>query len=770
MQVFLAPLFYRKTNVLASSANLSLSLANIYTTLQNFPAVSSTTTNILPNAPIDDLLHASYKHYQHRHLKKALNNAQIAFDFASKAHRTEESIRAALLVAQIYNTNGKYLGDESFYPKAIMFIQEAEIRLSPIDQPLLTFSTALTRGKIEQNAMRLEQSNLFLEKALQIATREQFNNEKILALTALSQCAILNNDFGKALYYSEKALDTLEHKDEKLLAEIYNQFGQIYIKKQEYSKSLEYSQYLLAISRKLKDVEKEITALNNIAIVSGVKTNYKIAIQYFLEALNKSKAIEYRHNIAHCLINIGTIYAHLYNYEEALERYQIVLKKYHDILDNNTKVIIYNNVGNIHYTNNDPTAAQSFFIKAHALALRCNYREMIAHSLAQLSRTKTALGEYDDALKIAQEAQEIIEELDTPNGKQINLINLGDIYYQQQQPQKAIQLLLEGLEIAVQLKDHASEIRAYQLLALLYQQLEDYKQAFFYQLKYSTRKEEFGKIQDNRRFLDFEIKYAIKEKQKEIEQLTKENEFQALLLSKGDQISRQNEELIAMNEELRQFAYVASHDLKEPLRMIGSYTQLIQRLYRNQIDEESETYFNFITEGVGRMNNLLDALLQYATVGRSEENERTINLNDIIEICKVNLRVLLAETDAVIHFDNLPTIVSTQSLLLQLMQNLLSNAIKFRRPEVRPQIHIRSQETTEQYIISVQDNGIGIGKEYLERIFVIFQRLHARSKYKGTGIGLSICQKIVKRLGGNIWVESEVGTGSTFYFSIQKNA
>ncbi|MEL7020037.1 MAG: ATP-binding protein, partial [Bacteroidota bacterium] len=445
-----------------------------------------------------------------------------------------------------------------------------------------------------------------------------------------------------------------------------------------------------------------------------------------------------------------------------------VLEKYDDILDNNTKVIIYNNVGNIYYNNKKPEEAQAFFIQAHQLAQSCNYREMVAHAMAQLGRTKTALKEYDEALQIAQEAQTIIAQLDTPIGKQINLINLGDIYYQKQQPQRAIGLLQEGLEIAIQLKDHVNELRAYQLLALLYQQLQDYKQAFFYQFKYSTRKEEFTEIEDSRRFLDFEIQHSIKEKQKEIEQLTKENEYQALLLNKSDQINQQNEELIAMNEELRQFAYVASHDLKEPLRMIGSYTQLIQRLYRSKLDEESGTYFNFISEGVERMNNLLDALLQYATIGRSDEEERAIDLNDVVEICKVHLRVLLAETDAVIYVHKLPTVVSTQSLLIQLVQNLLSNAIKFRRPDVRPEVHIRAKETPEQYIISVEDNGIGIDKEYLERIFVIFQRLHARTKYKGTGIGLSICQKIAKRLGGAISVSSKVGEGSTFSFTIPK--
>lgn len=730
--------------------------------------VNSNQDLILASAPIDNLLNSSSKHYQKRRLKKALNNAQIAYDFATKADRKADSIRAALLLAQIYNTNGKYLGDTNFFPKAIKYIHETATAPETILTPSIRFQVELISGQIQQNLEQFQLANEHFQQALAIAEEEKVITEKVLALTALSQLYILLNQFSKALEYTEEALDILNEKDDKLLAEIYSQFGQIYIKKQEYSKSLEYSQYLLVISKRLKDTEKEITALNNIAIVSGVKTNYKIAIQYFLEALNKSKAIGYRHNIAHCLINIGTIYAHLYNYEEALDRYQIVLTKYQDILDDNTRVIIYNNVGNIHYTNEQPEDAKAYFTQAYDLAQQCNYQEMVAHSLAQLSRTETALGDFDNALKTAQEARIIIDKLGTLNGRQINLINLGDIYFREESYQEALNLTQEGLEVAIQLKDHTSEIRGYQLLALIFEKLGKYKLAFEYQLKYSQRKEEFAKIQNNKRFLHFEIKYAIKEKQKEIEQLTKENEFQSILLSKSDQIARQNEELLQMNEELRQFAYVASHDLKEPLRMIGSYTQLINRLYASKLDGDSDVYFNFITEGVARMNNLLDALLKYATIGHSEEEEKEINLNDVVEICKVNLRVLLAETETDIQIGELPTVYSTYSLLTQLIQNLLSNAIKFRQPDQKSVIKIQATENLEEHIISVNDNGIGISEEYLERIFVIFQRLHARTKYQGTGIGLSICQKIVKRLGGRIWVESVVDEGSTFYFSLPK--
>ncbi|HHS95161.1 MAG TPA: GHKL domain-containing protein, partial [Phaeodactylibacter sp.] len=319
---------------------------------------------------------------------------------------------------------------------------------------------------------------------------------------------------------------------------------------------------------------------------------------------------------------------------------------------------------------------------------------------------------------------------------------------------------------AKMMKDDASERRGYKLLSKLYLKQKDFEQALKYQNIYSQAREQFYKEMRNRQSIDLEIKYAIKEKQQEIERLRTENKYKDLLLEQKDQLAKQNEELIQVNEELRQFAYAASHDLKEPLRMISSYTQLIYKRHHEQFDEHSAMYFDFVNDGVKRMNNLLDGLLKYATVGKSDEDTTEVNLNNAVELAIINLRVRIQETHAIIDCKNLPTIRSVKSLWIQLFQNLISNAIKFRKPDMTPQISIRHQTADEQLIISISDNGIGIKEEFKERIFDIFQRLHSKDSFEGAGIGLAICQKIMKRFGGTIRVESEMGQGATFYLTL----
>jgi two-component system, chemotaxis family, sensor kinase Cph1 len=283
---------------------------------------------------------------------------------------------------------------------------------------------------------------------------------------------------------------------------------------------------------------------------------------------------------------------------------------------------------------------------------------------------------------------------------------------------------------------------------------------------YSEAREHFYKEMRNRQSIDLEIKYAIKEKQKEIESLRTENQYKDLLLEQKDQLAKQNTQLMQVNEELRQFAYAASHDLKEPLRMIGSYTQLIHKKYEPQVDETSASYFQYVSEGVKRMNNLLDGLLKYATIGKSEEDMEEVDLKQAAELAIINLRISISESHAIIEMGTLPTIRSVKSLWIQLFQNLISNAIKFRKPDMVPKVSIGYQYTDRELIVSVKDNGIGIQEEYSDRIFIIFQRLHSRDAFEGTGIGLAICQKIMKRLDGRIWVESVPGEGAVFYCGV----
>lgn len=233
-----------------------------------------------------------------------------------------------------------------------------------------------------------------------------------------------------------------------------------------------------------------------------------------------------------------------------------------------------------------------------------------------------------------------------------------------------------------------------------------------------------------------------------------------------ENILHKTEELKRSNAELEQFAYVASHDLQEPLRMITSYVQLLDKRYRNKLDDDAVDFINFAVDGADRMQKLIYSLLEYSRINRVKPFEY-VDLDETLADIKDDLELVIKESGAEIGSDKLPVVFGDKVLLGQLCQNLIGNAIKFRGADPL-KITISCKEAEHEYLFSVKDNGIGIQKEYREKIFVIFQRLHTREKYPGTGIGLAICKKIVERHKGRIWVESEPGKGSEFLFTIKK--
>jgi two-component system, chemotaxis family, sensor kinase Cph1 len=231
------------------------------------------------------------------------------------------------------------------------------------------------------------------------------------------------------------------------------------------------------------------------------------------------------------------------------------------------------------------------------------------------------------------------------------------------------------------------------------------------------------------------------------------------------------EELRRSNTELEQFAYVASHDLQEPLRMVASYTQLLARRYEGKLDADADEFIGYAVDGANRMQRLINDLLTYSRVGTRGGDLEPTDSREVFEAARANLRRAIEEAGARVALEGeLPTVMGDHTQLVQLFQNLLANAIKFKGEGEAPEVRVGAQRLSSsgvEWHFWVADNGIGMDARYTERIFRIFQRLHAKEEYGGTGIGLAVCKKIVERHGGRIWVDSEVGEGTTFHFTLR---
>jgi len=253
-----------------------------------------------------------------------------------------------------------------------------------------------------------------------------------------------------------------------------------------------------------------------------------------------------------------------------------------------------------------------------------------------------------------------------------------------------------------------------------------------------------------------------------VQDITKRKKDEELLRLSENSLEKKNQELIAKNKELEQFAYVASHDLQEPLKTTSSFVDLLLRRYKGSLDTQADQYLHYISKASERMQKLIKDLLDYSLIGSKKQIQK-VDCNKIIEEVTESLHCCIKDSKAVIRYSPLPTIDGYHSEIRDLFQHLMSNALKFRKKDVTPLIRIGALDGDDNWQFFIQDNGIGIDEQFKERIFVIFQRLHNRNEYEGSGIGLSHCRKIVELHNGKIWLESTVAEGTTFYFTISKN-
>ncbi len=519
------------------------------------------------------------------------------------------------------------------------------------------------------------------------------------------------------------------------------------------------------------------------------RSDHQLASEFFFKALNLRKEIEDHVGLARSYNNIGNIYFQQKNYRDALSYYQTSLNIRRDIKDSIGLIYSYNNIADVFVKQKKHKNAVSQYNKALTIAIEKKYTDGEAFINSNLGAFQLQMKAYQPAYLYFENAYALYQKSNNKNGIAQNLNFMSNILIEQKNDfPKAISFAKKSLEIAKEIQATQIKATAYSNLSKANALLNNFKDAYVYEQLFRSSQMEIFDEKSRRAVIEIQSKYENVVQKNEL--LVKEQEIMAKNNSIGlififiiflsiffiyskwryqeeayAVLSQKNQALINSNEALERFAYVSSHDLKEPLRSIGSFSTLLKRRYFNLLDEDGRDYVNFIVKGVDQMYHLLDDLLEYSKIIHKKDVPlKSVNLNHVLDSVQQSLSHSIEEKNVKLQIDALPIITTNKTQMHQLFQNLINNAIKFNDKEY-PAIDVQCQMEEKAYLFIVKDNGIGIKEEYQNKIFGVFQRL-SKGEYPGTGVGLAICQKIVEQHKGEIWVESVEGKGSAFHFRI----
>ena len=526
--------------------------------------------------------------------------------------------------------------------------------------------------------------------------------------------------------------------------------------------------------------------------------DYEKAFQFQLDALSKLNQLGDTLEIPNVYYEMGSTLFYQAKYSEALEYYQKAL----DLLIKQDKAYkIYNclaAIGSVYGEMKDQEKSLEYNLQALEHANRLDYIFGRAYALYNISQNHLFMGRFEQSMEDSKKALALMQEADDPIGELYCIAGIGELYSKMGQPQEGLPYMEEALEKAKTAGETAHLQRIYLQIADVCSNAGRFTEAFSYQKKYIELKDSLVNKQTLNNMANMKAGYDLEkaENEQQIALLQKNNyikkmyiiaavilgltllffsailyrnnrqqkQSNILLKEKNEEIFLQNMKLASSNKDLEQFAYIASHDLKEPLRMIGGYSTLLEKRYVEKFDTNAKEYMGFIIEAVDRMYKLLGDILDYSKITNEEAPKEWISVKEIAQEVIRSLKDVIEESSAIIKVGELPIVYANRTQFTQLFQNLITNALKFRGKN-HPLIYVSCDINKSDYIFSVKDNGIGIEEEYWEKIFGIFQRLNGRDLYQGTGVGLAICKKIVEQYGGKIWVNSRENQGSTFYFS-----
>lgn len=615
-----------------------------------------------------------------------------------------------------------------------------------------------------------------------------------------------SEEYEKSIEHYIKAHDFAKKlEDQKKIADCLFHLGYNNDRLNNFQDALFYYADLIAMNDEEFKSEFTPRAYSQMSSIHQSIGNYEAAFEHQMQALS---IYDIENNIlgkinAH--YNIGNIFYYQSQYQKALEHYQKSKNFADELRNERATYACLAALGSVHEKLGNYDKSINYNERSLRLAEKLNYKTGIAYAKGNIATNYKKQGKMDLAEQAIKESLALKKEVNDRVGTVGSNIDLSNLYLEWNKPQKALPFLEEALATAVEVDAKARQPEIYNTLAAAYDKMNDPVKALFYTKKYIALKDSLISEKTLEEMGQSKQRYQIREQEHEIAMLKKNDEIRkqqfyifaiafvaflmflwwykskldyqnkvnrllgeknSLLADKNEEIHIKNKQLENSNEDLQQFAYVASHDLKEPLRMINSYTNLLSRRYNDLFDESGKEFMFYVVDAVKRMETLLDDLLDFSRAGTQPAPTAFISLKDVMVIVEANLRHRLQTLNAtlIIKDEHLPKVKAHRTMLIQLLQNLVSNGVKF-KGDRDPEVIIDCVKEEGQYVVSVADNGIGISKDNLEKVFEMFRRLHTRDEYEGTGIGLATCKRIVTTWGGDIWVESTKDVGSTFFFS-----
>lgn len=580
------------------------------------------------------------------------------------------------------------------------------------------------------------------------------------------------------------------------LIKIYYKLGKAYTYLSAYRTAKLNFEWALNLLEQEKDTNLEAKIFSGIAFAYSKLGNFEEAYDYENKALKIAEREKNKKNITRSYYHLGSYAQSIGNYQEALENYLRVKNLLEDTTSNYYATLI-GGIGSVYTKLNELEKAIDYLERSASLSIENEWSTLLAYALGNLGEAHANAGNFEIAVDYIGTAIDRKQELGDLTGVVDSKLQLGHLWMGQKRFARAETIFLEAAQEAEQLGAQKKLLECFQALKELFSENGQYEKAFLYLNEYTKLKEEILNegilklIEEHNLMNETAEKEAEIRRLKDIQAERYENYRLKLIVAVScvlllitlivlgyrinRSLARKNEALATFGKQLKQkntelehFAHIASHDLKEPLRTITSFTGLLGKKYVHQLDDKAQVYMDFIHKSVEHMRILLDDLLSYARVDNSGTDPRKIESKVLLDRALDNLSAQIEKKEADIQIKayTFPELEIVPSQMVQLFQNLIGNALKFsngKKPKVEVDCILLSDG---QYRFSIKDNGIGIAPENQKEIFEMFARLHHEEAFKGSGIGLATCKKIVDRYAGHIWVESQAGKGATFYFTL----